>query len=52
MLDDSQFLMGSLSTQTYELFKKYYQVGSKDDSNFEIKGLLSIELFNSNLKLL
>jgi len=52
MLDESQFLMGILSEKTYELLTKYYQTGSKDFSSFAIKGLLSIELYNTNLKLL
>lgn len=52
MLDEGKFLMGSLSEKTYELFTKYYQTGSKDFPSFEIKGLLSIELYNTSLKLL
>jgi hypothetical protein len=52
MLDDSHFLMGIIDPQNFNLVTAYNKQGTDGNSEFRVRGVLTIELFNSTAKLL
>jgi hypothetical protein len=51
MYDDNHFFTGIINTTNFNKVVAYQSAGASSDPSFLVKGVLSIELFNSALKL-